>query len=389
MHDLVQPQRVLYVQHTADMYGASQALLHLLAGLDRRQVTPLVVLPQNGPMVAALHKVEIEPLFDRHMRVLWGKTLRSWRALPFALTLLPASLTMRAIIRQQRIDIVHSNTWTNLSGALAVAGTTTPHVWHIREVLLNMRGLKPVLARFTLRSAQHLICISQAVAAQFEAIPGPAARHVIYDGLPLSSQVPATTTLRRAFDLPAHSQLIGVVGRLHPQKGQTDLLRAFALLPPDLRARSHCVVIGDAAPGEAMRAQLAALAQELDINRQVHFTGYRPDARTLIAELDILVLPATRDEGLGGVLLEAMDASVPVIASAVGGTVEVVKNGVTGLLVPPRDPQALAAAIQQLLNDATMRHHMGAAGRLTVEQKFTVETSANQVQQIYRSIQHK
>lgn len=385
MHD-VEPQRVLYVQHTADMYGASRALLNLLETLDRRQVTPFVVLPHHGPMVDALYNIGVAPLFDRRMQVLWGRTLRSWRILPFALNMIPASITMQAIIRQHQIDIVHSNTWTNLSGAFGSARTRTPHVWHIREILLNMGGLKPLLARFTTHNAQHIICISQAVAAQFETSSGTAKRHVIYDGIATSRSVSTRSTLRQMFGIPQQSSLVGVVGRLHQQKGQDVLLRAFALLPAEVRSRCHCILIGAAAPGAQIDRELAALARDLGIDENVHFTGYRSDARSLVGELDLLVLPATREEGLGGVLLEAMESEVPVIASAVGGTIEVVDHGVNGLLVPPCDPQALATSIALLLRDFDQRRRMGIAGRRIIEQKFDMQASTQLVQWVYASI---
>src|SRR5689334_23059137 len=88
------PRRVLYVQHTADLYGANRALLHLISAIDRQHYVPLAVLPMGGPIERELQALGVEPIIAPHIRVLWGYVARSWRMLPFGLSLLPAALAM-------------------------------------------------------------------------------------------------------------------------------------------------------------------------------------------------------------------------------------------------------------------------------------------------------
>lgn len=384
------PRRILYVQLAPDLYGSSRALLHLLAALDRARYTPLVVLPGPGPLVEHLRKLDIDPIITPHIRVLMGQVTRSWRAVPFGLSLIPAALGMRRIIQRSAADLVHSNTWTTLSGALGARLADVPHVWHIREILPNFGGMKPALARLTLRGAARLLCISEAVATQFAGYAGAERVQVVYDGLPLPGaclSIGERALVRRSYGAAPSERLIGLVGRLHPQKGQDEFLRAVALLEPRLRASCRFLIIGGAQPGyEQLGAELAALAHQLGIADRVQFLGFQAETQPIIAALDALVLPATRPEGLGGVLLEAMSMGVPVIATRLGGPVEIIDDHVSGLLIAPRQPEQLAHALTELLDNAQLRHSLGDAGRVVVEQRFNATRTTAQIQQVYSDL---
>jgi glycosyltransferase involved in cell wall biosynthesis len=372
------PRPILYIQHTADLYGASRALLNLLGALDRSAYTPLVALPGPGPLAEHLRALDVPVIAAPYLQTLWGHIFRSWRVLPFAARQLPAALALRRAIRQHEIALVHSNVWTVLTGAFGARAAGVPHLWHVREVLPRMGGMKAGLVQLTLRNAARVVCISEAVAEQFA---GHRSEHVrvIYDGLPLGPARPPE---------PPHSPLrVGLVGRLHPQKGQADLLHAFAMLPADLRAKSRILLVGGASHGqEAQPAALAALAERLGIAGQVELCGFVAQPESLIRSLDLLVLPATRAEGLGGVLLEAMAAQVPVLASAVGGIREIVADGENGVLVPPQQPAALAAALERLLRDPQECARLAQAGRATVEQRFSARAMAAQIEGVYREL---
>ncbi|MEO7912860.1 MAG: glycosyltransferase family 4 protein [Roseiflexaceae bacterium] len=386
------PRRILYVQLAPDLYGSSRALLHVLAALDRARYTPLVALPGPGPLVDQLRKLDIDPIITPHIRVLMGQVTRSWRIVPFGLSLMPAALGMRRVIQHNAANLVHSNTWTTLSGSLGARLAGVPHVWHIREILPNFGGLKPALVGLTLRGAARLLCISDAVAAQFAGYGSAERVQVVYDGLPLpaaSLSTSAREALRRSYGVAPGERLIGLVGRLHPQKGQDEFLRAVALLDPRLRANCRCLVIGGSQPGyEQFGVELEQLARQLQIADRVRFLGFQAETQPIIAALDALVLPATRPEGLGGVLLEAMAVGVPVIATRLGGPVEIIDDRISGLLIAPRQPAQLARALTELLDDAPLRHSIGDAGRLVVEQRFDATRTTMQIQQVYSALLH-
>jgi glycosyltransferase involved in cell wall biosynthesis len=173
--------------------------------------------------------------------------------------------------------------------------------------------------------------------------------------------------------------LMGVVARLEPEKGQANLVAAM----PDVLRRAPnawVVIVGEGSQAEALRAQAAALGP--GVRDRIFFTGRREDVSAITAELDIAVLPSLR-EAQGISILEAMARRKPVVATTVGGIPEVVADDVSGFLVPPGDPAALAAALARLARSPTLRSQMGEAGHAVVVDRFSIDAHVRQVEALY------
>ena len=184
-------------------------------------------------------------------------------------------------------------------------------------------------------------------------------------------------TLREDYGLPPEGPIVGVVARLEPEKGHPTLLEAWPLVLaafPD----ATLLVVGEGSRREA----LEAMSHELGIADRVVFTGRRDDVPAVTAALDVAVLPSYR-EALGLTILEAMALSRPVVASNVGGIPEMIEDGVTGLLVPPRDAEALADAIVRLLRDHPLADMLARAGHDLVHERFCIELMVDAVERIY------
>jgi glycosyltransferase involved in cell wall biosynthesis len=210
---------------------------------------------------------------------------------------------------------------------------------------------------------------------------GGAAYSVVPNGVDLSRfEAPAPRcALRRETGIPGGATLVGVVARLEPEKGHTHLVAAW----PDVVAAAPdawLAVVGEGSACASLRAQAAALPAPA--RDRIIFTGRREDVSALTADLDIAVLPSLR-EAQGISILEAMARRVPVVASAVGGIPEVVADGVSGILVPPADPPALAAALARLATSPALRARMGAAGHRIVEERFSMSAHVRQIEAIY------
>jgi glycosyltransferase involved in cell wall biosynthesis len=185
---------------------------------------------------------------------------------------------------------------------------------------------------------------------------------------------------REELGISPQERVILTVGRLDPPKGHRflflaagEILRAF----PELKL----LVVGDG----PSRSSLEALARELGIAEKVVFTGVRPDVRELLSLADVFVLP-TLSEGMPVTLLESLASGVPAVASRIGPTEEVIEDGVNGLLVPPRSPEALADAVLVLLRNSERAQAMAERGRLLVHEKFSARGCAEALTGLYLSL---
>jgi glycosyltransferase involved in cell wall biosynthesis len=291
------------------------------------------------------------------------------------------------------VALVHSNTSVTLSGALAARRAGVPHVWHVREIYTERAW--PAYRR-VLETASALPCVSAAVRDQF---PGQPKAIVLGDGVailgppatpPTACHEPVTIPVPHPIIPTAVGELDGggadggpivctVLGRISPWKGQEVLLRAIALVPGTI-----ALVAGDAWTGQEHReVELRRLAAELGIADRVRFVGFVADPRELYAASSIVVVPSTRPDPLPNAALESAAAGCCVVASAHGGLTEIFKDGETGLLVAPDDPDALAAALRRLAGDPGLRSRLGAAAAVDVRRRYAPELLLSRVQDLY------
>jgi len=285
---------------------------------------------------------------------------------------------LRRRIRRLDPDILHTHSPHDYYlAATATVGMPVRNVGTRHQLRpIAMPGLKrPFLARF-----QAMIAVSEAVRDGLIASGLPARRLVtVLNGVRRPEQLESPSALRRQLNLDDDGgPVVGFVGRLCPTKGLPDLFWALSLLRgrwPGLRL----VLLGEG----ACEAQLRELADHLSLD--VRFCGYREEAARYMPAFDLLAVPS-QAEPFGLVTLEAMARGVPVVATWSGGSREIVRDGVDGLLVPPGDPEALAAALHRLLEDHEARAACGAAGPRRVAECFTLEHQVAATETVYRLV---
>lgn len=179
------------------------------------------------------------------------------------------------------------------------------------------------------------------------------------------------------FDCPVDSTVVGTVGWLTEVKGHRLLIQAFAQLVPN-QPRLYLVVIGS---GD-LRDKLASLASRMGIGDRVRFLGHRDDITACLSAMDLFVFPS-QNEGMGRALIEAMAAALPVVATRVGGIPGIIQQGRTGLLVPPADITALAAAMTELLNDRSRARAMGLAARDSIGTNYDAAWMVAAIESLY------
>ncbi len=377
-------RRVLYVHNSADIYGASRSLVRLLGVLDRARFDPLVMLPAEGSLAEQVRAAGVRVIVYPALSVIDRAVFKSWR-LPFFLLGIPRSvLGLRAILKRERIDLVHTNTGVVLSPGPAARFVGVPHVWHIRDWFQEFSGFWRVYEKWMRAFSTRIIAVSGPIAGQFT---DRAKVCVINNGFDAGEfalvDANAGAAFRENYAL-GEAAVVGCVGRIKLQrKGQEVFLKAAGLL----RARgvqAKWLVVGAPFPGnESHLEALHEIVREQGLGDDVVFTGELKDPRPAYAAMSIFVLPSAQPEPFGGVVMEAMCMGLPVIATNIGGSIEQVADGETGYLVPPNDPAALADKLELLLRDETLRKSLGEAGRRRIAEKFTLAGMAEKIVRVY------
>jgi glycosyltransferase involved in cell wall biosynthesis len=361
------------------------SILHLVSTLDRGGIASS--LAYLLPRLAARggRRTEVAVLFEEGY---WGRRLRQsipvhrlglrGRYDPLALPRLVG------LLRHGGYDVVHAHGFPGLYWvALASCLVRGPRYVASEHNVTNRRRewpwLRPV-ERWIYGRYDGIVAVSQEVAdALGDWLPRAAGGvHVAHNGVPLApfGRPPETRAqVRTELGIPADRPLLLFVGGLHHRKGADVLFRAVASLPP---SGFRLLVCGE---GES-EDDLRALAAELGVSDRVRFLGYCRDVPGLMAAADLFVLPS-RWEGCPMVILEAMAAGLPIVATAVGGVPELIRDGQEGLLVPPDDAVTLAGAIHELLNDPARARRLGRQARTRVEQAFSIDGAAQQMTAVY------
>jgi glycosyltransferase involved in cell wall biosynthesis len=335
----------------AEVGGAQSYVAALLPALVERYDVVLAAHGE-GPLRAAASDAGARFVQLRHVR----RPIRPWRDLA-------GLVELSRLLRRERPQILHaSSSKAGVLGRLAAAATRVPirfftvHGWAFSAY----SGLTSALYRIADRLMEPLttvtICVSENErAAGLEAGTCSAERSVV-----IRNAVDVSAAPRSRHDR-AVPRLIAV-GRLKAPKDFLTLLRAFAALPS---GSFEALLVGDGPDRPAVEAEI----RRLGLQACVELAGERGDVPALLADSDLFVL-SSRSEGLPVSVLEAMAAELPVVASGVGGLAELVVDGETGILVPPGDSSALAAALGRLVEDRELRRSLGAAGRARAETSF-------------------
>lgn len=348
--------RIAYLIEQIATGGSERQLVELLRRLDRNRFQPRVVTGTgSGFVLEDMRQLEVPIVFIRGQ--LGGGKLATIRAVEE--------------VRRFRPHILHSynfadNTWAQVSGALV---RTPIVITGIRGKPTDLGPLQTVAYKALRRFQRQIVSNSQADRDSLIAEGIPANRiSVVYNGIDLQRfpYPPDRESVGGSLSLSPGRPVVGMVGSFRAVKGWDVFLRAVQQV-----ASSHPVTVLCVGDG-ALRPQMEDLAKELGIVDVTQFLGERPDAATIISGLDVLV-SASRSEGLSNVILEAMANGVPVVATRVGGSPELVDEGETGFLVSPDDPTGMASMIMRLLDNRLLRTEMGEQARRQVETRFASE----------------
>jgi len=362
------PARIVHVIPSLRMGGLENVALRLVEHLAPFAEQAVVTPADTGPLAKRVAAgVSVFPLGDAHRPDRWN------------------AFRMARLFRRLRPDIVHTRNWTCIDAIIGARLAGVPaviHGEHGREALdpegrnRRRQQARRLLAPFV----TEFVTVSRDLARWLvEQVRVPARKvGTIYNGVDTDRFAPGDhAAARRALGIPPDWSVAGTVGRLDPVKDQVGLIRAFAQAAPT--GSSALVIAGDG----PFRRELEALVNELGLGDRVWLLGERHDVPVILRALDVFVLSSI-GEGISNAILEAMATGLPVIATRVGGNSELVQDGLTGRLVEPRHPEALANAITAYFDDPVCARAHGTAARERAAREFGLERMLAGYAALYR-----
>lgn len=386
--------RALHLISNLEVGGAQEVVRSLLPALARAGASVVVATLRDGPLRAPLEEAGIP------VTVIQGRS-RSLAGDPRALAELRRLYRdLARVIDDHRSEVVQTHLMRSLD-FLALALRRRPSrpsvIWTFHNARLDLRAdqlpgrrwlLRPKRAgyrglyRRASRAAGALVAVSDDVARTIDAELRPAAGRLVTipNGVDVERYATeADRSVRAEIGVPEAAPMLICVAKMLEQKGHRYLVEALAAASGD-HEPMHVALLGDG----PLRDEIASRARAAGVADRLHLLGTRSDVPRLLRAADVFVLPSLW-EGLPMALLEAMAAGLPVIATSVSGTRQVVEDGRTGMLVAPGDSAELARAMSRLAGDATLRARLGAAGRDHVRAEFSVDRQAQRHLDLYRA----
>lgn len=390
-----EPRTVLFFDHTALLGGGEIALLHLVTRIDRTKYRPVVLLSEAGPLADRLREAGVEtnllelPDTIRTARkdTLKGRRLANVRQLWLMLTYVRR---LERYIRQSGARILHTNSLkSDILGGFAGRLARVHVIWHVRDRIEPdyLPGVLVRAFRALCRVVPNTVIANSHSTLETLLLPAAKPAHVAYSGLSdlWRYEQPANSSERTG--RTADSPVVGIVGRIAPWKGQHIFIEAASRVIaayPNARFR----IIGSPLFGETdYEASLRSLAVRLGVADSIEFLGHRSDVPEQLAQLTLFVHASVSPEPFGQVVLQAMAAGLPIVATRGGGVSELIEDGNCGLLVPRGDVEATANAILTLLADPERSAALGEEARKRARSHFTIERTVEKIQSIYDSIQ--
>jgi glycosyltransferase involved in cell wall biosynthesis len=363
--------RVLHIISSGGMYGAEAVIVNLSRTLNEASHGSTLAVFSNSPHPnLQLHATALEQGIESHLIPCKGQMDRSVMA------------RIRELVTVTRADVVHAHGYkADAYAYLALRGLGTPlvstcHTWYDNDPLVSLYG---VVDRAMLRRFAAVVAVSQDVKQRLlRAGVRREKIHMVRNGIDLRPFDCASPVLRE--ELPfKNAPIVGLIGRLAPEKGIDIFLRAAARVLTEFPG-ARFVVAGEGPD----RIALEALIDELQIRKSVSMLGRRDDMPGVYASLDLMV-SSSRKEGLPISILEGMASRRPLVATAVGEVASVVRNWDTGVLLPSKKVEPLAAAIVVLLSDPELRERLGNSARAMVEAEFSAARMTADYLDVYQA----
>lgn len=365
-------RNVLFLQSSSECYGSGKIILQVLWLYRSEGLNPIVLLTNEGPLRNILEK-EGFSVYVQNLGILRRKYVNPTGLLNRLSKNLKAYRFLSELHQNYQFELVYSNTLAVIVGAYWAKRRQIPHFWHIHEILPGPKPLVKMLSSLLDQSTPSPIAVSQAVANHWQPLLKKSKIQVIHNGIPYAAFLKDYPNAKRDLGIPDDNILIGMIGRINPGKGQLFFLEMADQLSKKY-LNTHFVLLGDPFLGyEPILEKMKKEISDKNLEARVSYLGFREDIPKVMAAMDIFVLPSILPDSFPTVILEAMAAGKPVVATRSGGASEMVLEGETGFLIPVGNVEKGVHALEKLIQAPEIGQRFGEAGRKRVLSKFSLE----------------
>lgn len=380
-------KKILFLHSGAELYGADRILLEIVTNINKEKFQPIVVLPNDGPLVTELKKNNIKVRIISYP-IIRRKYFNIKGILKYFIEYKKSVKDICEFAQNEGVNIIHNNTIAVLEGISIKRKMNIPLIVHIHEMIENPRLIAKILYSIMCKNATKTIVVSNAVKEHIRKYYKKENAIVIHNGIDIKKYNTKNDTeyLKKELNIPSKALVIGMIGRINAIKGQNDFVEVVnELIKYD--SNIYGIIVGDAFTGQEWRVeQLLKKINDFGVQENIKYCGYRKDIPNIHNLIDIYVLPSIKKDSFPTVVLESMASGNPIVAYKCGGVTEMVKNGENGYLVEIGDKQKLLCAIKKIADDKMLRKSMGKESFYIVSQEFNTKKFIEDFEKLYGSI---
>lgn len=387
---------ILVIHQSAELYGSDKTMLYFLSELDKTKYLPIIVLPFDGPLKIELEKNNIKVVIAPVLK-LYRKMFTPKNIFKFIKEYYKGIKILNALNKEYKFDLVYTHTLAVLIGILFAKKRNIKHLWHVQEIIAKPKIFNFLFKKILSLDCNHKVVYDSIATMNFwieNNLKLTEKSEAVWNGIETKNSKSFTDAelneVRENYFFATDNEIvIALVGRINSWKGQQLLLQSFKTLIEKYK-HIKLVYLGSAPPNQPIfETELRNKIKVYDLESNVILIPFQKEIEKFWNSIDIAVVPSTEPEPFGMVVIEAMLAKKPVIASNHGGPTEIVVENETGLLFEPNNHNSLSAALEKLIKDEQLRKLYGANGFKRVHNTFSLENHVNHFEKIFEELLNK
>ncbi len=386
-------QSILFIHQSAELYGSDKTMLYFLSKLDKTKYLPVIVLPFEGPLKIELEKNNIKVVIAPVLK-LYRKMFTPSNLIKFFREYKEGIRKLDKLNQEYNFRLVYSHTLAALIGIIFAKKRKIKHLWHVQEIIAKPKVFNIAFKKLLSLNCNHKVVYDSIATMNFWIHDNKklaSKSEAVWNGIETNNIQTFTQEeileVRKDFFLSNKDEIIiALVGRINSWKGQQLLLNSFNILSK-ANKNIKLVYLGSAPPNqENFEIDLKNKIKEYQLEEKVIIIPFQKEISKFWNSIDIAIVPSTEPEPFGMVVIEAMLAKKPVIASNHGGPTEIVIDEVTGLLFEPNNEIELSKSIQKLIENTELRKSFGINGYERVLNTFSLISHVNHFEKIFKDL---